>query len=69
MTLEMITRAVASSNADTLIAQRFREALGIPCAKTHEPNRITRRQYTERIRKADIMACMAQRTGALDRVR
>lgn len=69
MTLEKIRAIVSESRSDTLIAQRFREAFGIECRTRREPMVISNQDYSERIKRRDIMACMAQRVGALDRVR
>lgn len=69
MTLEKIRAIVAESRSDTLVAKRFREAVGVECRTDHDPNTISEKQYRERIKRRDIMACMAQRVGALDRVR
>ena len=67
MTLEQIRNVVLDSRADTLMAQRFREAFGIRGHQERMSRTVTHEQYRKRKERAALMECMAQRIGALDR--
>ena len=67
MTYEKMRIAVLNSRSDTLVAQRFREAFGIRGRQERTARTITAKQYRRRKEREEVMACMAQRIGALDR--
>lgn len=67
MTYEKMRLAVLNSRSDTLVAQRFREAFGIRGKQERMSRTITETQYRKRKEREEVMACMAQRIGALDR--
>lgn len=69
MTFNEMRQCVLDSRSDTLVAQRFREAFGLRPHQERESRTITREQYRRRKERKAVMECMAQRIGAMDRVR
>lgn len=69
MELYEMRKLVLNSRADTLMAQRFREAFGIRPYEARKAYTITSGEYRKRKELKAVMECMAQRYGALERAR
>lgn len=61
MTRDELLNIVKQSRADTLIAQRLRESLGLPCVSTRKRHGKTKHGNAHKYR--GVRECMGQRHG------